>query len=108
MSILNISKTLMYEFWYAYMKLKYGDNVKLCYKNTDSLIINIKTENFYQDIASDVETKFHTSSYEIEFNSIDTPLPTGKNKKVIGPMKYELGGRILTELYHLDRKLIHT
>ena len=54
LSILEISKILMYEFWYDYMKPKYGDNVKLCYLNTDNFIMNIKTEDFYKDIANDV------------------------------------------------------
>ena len=57
MSILDISKTLMYEFWYDYMKSKYGNNVKLCYGDTGSFIINIKTEDFYEDIADDVKKK---------------------------------------------------
>ena len=51
LSILEISKTLMYELWYAYMKPKYGDNVKLSYMDTDSFIMHIKTEDFYKDIA---------------------------------------------------------
>ena len=55
LSILEISKILMYEFWYDYMKPKYGDNVKLCYMDTDSFIMNIKTEDFYKDIANDFE-----------------------------------------------------
>ena len=54
-SILDLSKTLVYEFWYEYMKPKYADNVKLCYMDTDSFIIHIKTEDFYEDIADDVE-----------------------------------------------------
>ena len=74
--ILKISKTLMYEFWYDYMKPKYDDNVKLCYTDTDRFIINIKTKDFFKDIANDVEKWFDTSSYEV-----DRPLPTGKNKK---------------------------
>ena len=90
--ILEISKLLMYEFWYDYMKPKYGDNVKLCYMDTDSFIMNIKTEEFYKDTANDVEKRFDTSSYEC-----DRPLPTGKNKKVIGLMKDELGGRVIME-----------
>ena len=80
--ILEISKTLMYEFWYDYMKPKYGDNVKLCYIDTDSFIMHIKTEDFYKDIADDVGKRFDPSNYEI-----NRPLPTGKNKKVIGLMK---------------------
>ena len=92
LSISEISKTLMYEFWYDYMKPKYGDNIKLCYVDTDSFIMHIKTEDFYRDIANDVEKRFHTSNYEC-----DRPLPTGKNKKMIGLMKDELGGKIMTE-----------
>ena len=56
-SILDLSKIIMYEFWYEYMKSKYVDNVKLCYIDADSFIMHIKTENFYEDIADDVEKK---------------------------------------------------
>ena len=62
LSILEISKTLMYEFWYDYMKPKYGNNVNLCYMGMDSFIMNIKTNDFYKDIASDVENRFDTSN----------------------------------------------
>ena len=93
LSILDISKILMYEFWYDYMKPKYKDNVKLCYMSTDSFVMNIKTEDFYKDIANDVEKRFDTSNYEVNIS-----LPTGKNKKVIGLMKDELGGRSLQSL----------
>ena len=62
LSILEISKIIMYEFWYDYMKKKYGDMVKLCYIDTDSLIMNIKTKDFYKDIAQDVEKRFDTSN----------------------------------------------
>ena len=64
LSILEISKTLMYEFWYDYMKPKYIDNVKLCYMDTDSFIMNIKTNDFYEDIANDVENRFDTYQQE--------------------------------------------
>ena len=97
--ILQISKLLMYEFWYDYMKPKYGDNVKLCYMDTDSFIMNIKTEDFYKDVDNDVEKRFDTSNYEV-----DRPLSTGKNKKVIGPMKDELGGKVITEFDALRPK----
>ena len=97
--ILDISKILMYEFWYDYMKPKYNDNVKLCYMDTDSFVMNIKTEDFYKDIANDVEKRFDTSNYEV-----NRPLPTGKNKKVIGLMKDELGGGIITEFVALRPK----
>ena len=80
--ISEISKTLMYKFWYDYMKPKFNDNVKLCYMDTDSFIMNIKTNDFYEDITNDVENRFDTSNYEV-----NKPIPTGKNKKVIGLMK---------------------
>ena len=99
LSILEISKILMYEFWYDYMKPKYNDNVKLSDMDTDSFVMNIKTEDFYEDIANDVEKRFDTSNYEV-----DRPLPTGKNKKVIGLMKEELGGKIITEFLTLRPK----
>ena len=99
LSRLEISKTLMYEFWYDYMKPKYNDNVKLCYMDTDSFIMNIKTNDFYEDIANDVENRFSTSNYEV-----NRPLPTAKNKKVIGLMKDELGGKIITEFVTLRHK----
>ena len=99
LSILEISKILMYEFWYDYMKPKYNDDVKLCYMDTDSFIMNIKTNDFYKDIAGDVENRFDTSNYEA-----NRPLPTGKNKKVIVLMKDELGGKIITEFVTLRPK----
>ena len=77
LSILDISKILMYEFWYDYMKPKYNDNVKLCYMDTDSFVMNIKMNDFYKDISNDVDKRFDISNYEV-----DRPLSTGKNKKV--------------------------
>ena len=93
LSILEISKILMYEFWCDYIKPKYGDNVKSCYMDTDSFITHIKTEDFYKDIADEVEKRFDTSNYEV-----DRPLPTGKNKKVIRLIKDELGGKIIKRI----------
>ena len=87
----------MYEFWYDYMKPKYNANVKLCYM--DSFIMNIKTNDFYEDIACYVENRFDISNYEVKRS-----LPTGKNKKVIGLMKDELGGKIITEFVTLRPK----
>ena len=82
-AILDLSKTIMYEFHYNYMKRKYNESdFKLLYMDTDSLVYDIKTEGFYKDIVEDVETRFDTSGYEP-----DRPLPIGKNKKVIGLMK---------------------
>ena len=72
----------------------------MCYTDTDSFIINIKTNDFYEDIASDVENRLDTSNYEIK-----RPLPMGKNKKVIGLMKDEPGGKIITEFVTLRPKL---
>ena len=99
MSILDISKTLMYEFWYDYIKPKYQDKAKLCYMDTDSFVIQIETKDFYEDIANDVEEWFDTSNYDD--NGL---LPTGKNKKVIGLFKDELGGKIMKEFVGLRAK----
>ena len=103
LSVLEISKTLIYEFWYGYIKPKYQDNAKLCYIDTDSVVINIKTEDFHEAIADHVKKRFDTSNYEV-----NRPLPTGKNKKVIGLVKDELGGKIMTEFAALRPKLILT
>ena len=72
LSILELSKILMYEFWYDYVKPKYGEKAKLFYMDTDSFIIPIKTDDIYKDIVEDVDT----SNYEL-----DRPLPKGKIKK---------------------------
>ena len=82
LSILEISKILMYKFWYDYMKPKYNYNVRLCYMYMDSFVMIIKTNDFYKDISDDVDNKFDTSSYEVK-----RPLPIGKNKKVTGLIK---------------------
>ena len=80
-AILDISKTLMHEFWYDYLKQKYQDNIKLCYMDTDSFILQIQTDDFFKDINNDVNKWFDTSNYEKNDNR---PLEIGKNKKVIG------------------------
>ena len=91
----------MYEFHYDYMKRKYNESdLKLLYMNTDSLAYDIKTGDFYKDIAKGVETRFDTSGYKL-----DRPLPIGKNKKVIGLMKDELGGKIMKEFISLRPKM---
>ena len=94
LSILEVSKILMHEFWYDYMNPKYNDNVRLCYMDTDSFIMN-----FYKDISDDVDNRINTSNYEVKRR-----LPIGKNKKVIGLMKDELGGEIITEFIALRPK----
>ena len=101
MSILDISKTLMYKFWYDYIKRKYEDRAKLCYTDTDSFIINIITEDFFVDISDDVERWFDTSNYD---ENDKKPLPIGQNKKVIGLFKDELGGKIIKEFCVLRAK----
>ena len=100
LSILENSKILIYEFWYDFMKPKHNDNVKLCYMDTDSFVMYIKTNDFYKDIFNDGECKFDTSNYITNRR----PLPLGKNKKVIGLMKDELGGEIITEFTALRPK----
>ena len=99
LSILEISKTLMYEFWYDYVKPKYQNNAKLYHMGSDRFITNIKTEDFYEDNANDIEKKFDTSNY-----GVSRPLPTGKNKKLIALVKDELGGKIMEEFPALRPK----
>ena len=81
------------------MKPKYGNDIKLCYMDIDSFVMNIKTNDFYKDIANDVDKRFDTSNYEV-----NRPLPTEKNKKVNGLMKDELGAKIITEFVTLRPK----
>ena len=100
-AILDLSKTLMYEFWYDYIKPMYNNKAKLCYTDTDSLVIHIKTDDLYNDIANDIERLFDTSNYNKKDNR---PLPIGKNKKVIGMFKDEIGGKIMTEFCALRAK----
>ena len=101
MSILDISKIRMYKFWYNYVNPKYRDRAKLCYTDTDSFIIYIKTEDFFEDISNDIERWFDTSNYD---KNDKRPLPIGKNKKVPGLFKDELGGKIMTEVVALRSK----
>ena len=100
-AVLDNSKTLMHEIWYDYLKPKYGDKVKLCYMDTDSFVIYVETEDFYKDIANDVDKWFDTSNYD---KKDESTLPTGKNEKVIGMFKDELGGMIMTKFCALRAK----
>ena len=102
MSILDLSKTLMYDFHYNYIKPKYGENAKLLFTDTDSLMYEIKTQDSYKDISADVESKFDTSNYPKEHPS---GIKTGLNKKVIGIMKDECGGKQIKEFVGLRPKL---
>ena len=98
---LDLSKIVMYQFRYDYMKQKYNDdNLTLCYMDTETLIYSIETDDFYKHIADDVKDRFDTSGY-----NPDRPLPVGLNKKVIGLMKDELGGEIMTEFVTLRPKM---
>ena len=99
-AILDLSKIVMHEFHYYYMKQKYPEGLTLCYMDMDSLIYDIETKDFYKDIAKDVKDRFDTSGYNPDGNCVPRttgwshrPLPVGLNKKVIGLMKDELGGK---------------
>ena len=100
-AVLDISKTLMYTFYYDYLKPKYGDKVKLCYMDTDSFIVLVKTDDFYKDISDDVIEWFDIS----DFNNDDDRLPTGINKKDIGKFENELKGQIMIEFFALASKV---
>ena len=101
LAILHISKTLMYEFWYDCLKPKYDNNIELCYMDTDSFIFHVEMEDFYKDISNDVDNRFDTSVYLKDLNS---PLPIGKNKKVLGMMTDELRGKVMTHFFALRAK----
>ena len=92
----------MYEFHYDCKRSRYGSEAKLYYMDNDSFVYEIKTEDFYRDIAKDVEKKFDTSGYSKDNNG---PLLIGKNKNLIGMMKDELGGKIMTEFVALRAKM---
>ena len=100
-AVLDLSKTLMYEFWYDYLKPMYGDKIKLCYTNTDSFIMHIKTDDFYKDISADVNKWFDTSNFNKNDNR---PLEIGKNKKALRKFKDDLGGKIMTKFVALRAK----
>ena len=102
MSILDLSKTIMYEFHYEYIKPKYGDKARLLFTDTDSLMYEIETEDFYKDISGDVENRFDTSDYPDNHKS---GIPTGVNKKVLGVFKDEVAGERIREFVGLRAKL---
>ena len=102
MSILDLSKTLMYDFHYNYIKPKYNANAKLLFTDTDSLAYEIQTKDFYRDISSDVKSKFDTSNYPKDHPS---GILTGVNKKVIGMFKDEASGKQIAEFVGLRAKL---
>ena len=102
MSILDLSKTVMYDFHYRYIKPKYGSKAKLLFTDTDSFLYEIQTEDFYKDISGDVKDRFDTSDYPENHPS---GIPTGINKKVLGMFKDEAAGKIIKEFVGLRAKL---
>ncbi|XP_048583266.1 uncharacterized protein LOC116615318 [Nematostella vectensis] len=102
MSILDLSKTLMYDFHFNYIKQKYGEKARLLFTDTDSLMYEIETGDFYEDISPDVKSVFDTSNYPKDHLSC---IETGVNKKVIGKFKDEAGGKQITEFVGLRAKL---
>ena len=102
MCILDLSKTVMYDFHYKYIKTKYGNKAKLLFTDTDSFLYEIQTEDFYKDISGDVKNRFDTSNYPENHPS---GIPTGINNKVLGMFKDEAGGKIIKEFVGLRAKL---
>ena len=101
MCILDLSKTLMYDFHYNYIKQKYGDKAKLLFTDTDSLMYEIQTEDFYKDISADVKHRFDTSDYPPIHPSC---IPSGFNKRVLGMFKDEAGSKVIDEFVGLRAK----
>ena len=101
-AILDLSKTLMFDFHYNYIKEKYGNKAELLFTDTDSLMFQIYTDDFYKDIIPDILTKFDTSDYPPNHKS---GIPTGVNKKVIGMFKDEVAGKQITHFVGLRPKL---
>ena len=102
MCILDLSKTLMYDFHYNYIIPKYGNKAKLLFTDTDSFLYEIETEDFYKDISGDVKDRFDTSEYN---EGHPSGIPTGINKKVLGMFKDEAKGKIIKEFVGLRAKL---
>ena len=102
MSILDLSKTLMFDFHYKYIIPKYGNKAKLLFTDTDSFLYEIQTEDFYKDISGDVKDRFDTSDYP---EGHPSGIPTGVNKKVLGMFKDEAAGKNITEFVGLRAKL---
>ena len=102
MSILDLSKIVMFDFHYKYIKPKYGKQAKLLFTDTDSFLYEIQTEDFYKDISGDVKNRFDTSDYP---EGHPSGIPTGINKKVLGMFKDEVAGKVIKEFVGLRAKL---
>lgn len=102
MCILDLSKMLMYDFHYNYMKSKYGSKAKLLFTDTDSLAYEVQTDDFFKDISGDVAAKFDTSNFPKNHPS---GIEAGHNMKVVGMFKDEAGGKIIEEFVGLRAKL---
>ena len=102
MCILDLSKTVMFDFHYKYIKPKYGKQAKLLFTDTDSFLYEIQTEDFYKDISGDVQDRFDTSNYP---EGHPSGIPTGLNNKVLGKFKDEAAGKIIKEFVGLRAKL---
>ena len=102
-AVLDLSKTLMYEFWYDYIKPKYGDKVKLCYMDTDSFIFYVETDDFYKDIMSKLEKWHDTSKLDKKLNR---SIPIRINAGIIGKFKGDLTGEVMTEFAAMASKII--
>ena len=102
MCILDLSKIIMFDFHYKYIKPKYGNKAKLLFTDTDSFLYEIQTEDFYKDISGDVKDRFDTSDYP---EGHPSGIPTGINKKVLGMFKDEAAGKIINEFVGLRAKL---
>ena len=102
MCILGLSKTLIYDFHYNYIEQKYGDKAKLLFTDTDSLMYEIQTEDFYKDISADVKRRFDTSDCPPNHPS---GIPSRFNKKVLSMFKDEAGGNVIDEFVGLRAKL---
>ena len=98
-SVLELSKLAMFEFHYRHMEPKYGDNLKLCFTDTDSLLYEITTDDVYKDMQEDLHL-YDTSDYPT-----DHPLHSDKNKKIPGLMKDEMNGAIIEEFVGLRAKM---
>ena len=102
MNILDLSKALMYDFHYNYIKTKYGDKAKLLFTDTDSLADEIGTKDFYKDINPDIKKRFDTTDYPTNHPS---GIKTGLNSEVLGMFKDQAGGKQIVEFVGLRVKL---